>query len=42
MVTLWRCYCDGLMTVTGELVALGTPKKGQDPALGFRVESSLD
>jgi hypothetical protein len=40
-VTMWRCYCQGLLPVTGTFKLLGTPTKGRSQPVGFSVESSF-
>lgn len=40
-VTLWRCFCEGRLPVSGVFKKLGTPTKGRNQPIGFKVESAL-
>lgn len=40
-VTLWRCFCEGRLPVSGVFKKLGTPTKGRNQPIGFQVESAL-
>jgi hypothetical protein len=41
IVTLWRCWCEGLFPVRGSFVALGQKRAGRDQPVGFQVETAL-
>lgn len=41
MVIMWRAYMEGKLPLLGTFIEVGTPKKGQDRALSFRIESQL-
>lgn len=40
-VTLWRCYCEGRLPVSGVFRKLGKAKTGRSQPVGFQVESAL-
>lgn len=37
IITLWRCWCEGLFPVRGRFVLLGTAKAGRNQPVGFDV-----
>jgi hypothetical protein len=40
-VVMWRCWCEGVMPVTGTFVLRGSAREGRSQPLGFQIERPL-